>query len=40
MTWVKRMIRSPVLHQVLVAALQLAAQLLRQEGRKVHERKK
>jgi hypothetical protein len=40
MTWLKRMIRSPVLRQVLVAALQLAAQLLRQEGGKMHGKEK
>lgn len=34
MTWVKRMIRSPVLLQVLVAALQLAAQIVRREGQR------
>ena len=34
MAWMKRMIRSPVLLQVLVAALQLAAQLVRHESRK------
>ena len=34
MPWIKRIIRSPVLTQVLVAALHLAAQLLRHDRRK------
>jgi hypothetical protein len=39
MPWMKRLMRSPVLLQVLVAALQLAAQLVRNESRKEKAKK-
>lgn len=39
MAWMKRMIRSPVLLQVLVAALNLAAQLAKQAGRRKKAKK-
>ena len=38
MPWFKRIIRSPVLLQVIVAALQLATQIVRQEREKRAEK--
>lgn len=34
MTWIKRIVRSPVFVQVVIAVLQLATQIVRHEGRK------
>lgn len=34
MTWVRRIVRSPLFVQVVIAVLQLATQIVRQERRK------
>jgi hypothetical protein len=39
MAWMKRLIRSPILLKVLVAALELAAQLVKHEDRKEQAKK-